>query len=279
MLLRDKSAVITGGGRGIGKAIAAAYLKEGARVLIVARSKSELQDTTKELSRISPRINSLKADVSSSADAKLVGDEARKLFHNVDILVNAAGIYGPIGPSAEVDLEDWKKTYDINVFGTFSMIQEFLPSMIEIKKGKIINFSGGGDGPLPRFSAYSSSKAAVVRLTETLAAECLDYNVDINAIAPGAVNTKILEEALAAGEERVGRERYAALLKQKEEGGVPPEKAAELCVFLASSLSDGLSGKLISAIWDDWKSWDKSKINEIMESDIYTLRRVTKGKP
>lgn len=276
MLLRNKSAVITGGSRGIGKTIAAAYLREGARVLIVAIPEDELRDATKELSSISAEIHSFRADVSSLSDVRVAGGEAKKLFSKVDILVNAAGIYGPIGPSAEVRLGDWIKTYDVNVFGTFRMIQEFLPDMIKEKKGKIINFSGGGDGPFPRFSAYSSSKAAVVRLTETLASECLDYSVDINAITPGPVNTKFLEEALAAGEERVGKERYAAFLKQNKEGGVPPEKAAELCVFLASAASDGLSGKLLSAVWDNWRSWDRSKINEIMKSNIYTLRRVVK---
>jgi NAD(P)-dependent dehydrogenase (short-subunit alcohol dehydrogenase family) len=107
-----------------------------------------------------------------------------------------------------------------------------------------------------------------------LAEEAKENHIDINVIAPGAVNTKILDDALAAGEKAVGKERYAAMLKQKEEGGASAEKAAELCVFLASGASDGLSGKFLSAVWDDYKSWDAKKIKEIMASDAYTLRRV-----
>jgi NAD(P)-dependent dehydrogenase (short-subunit alcohol dehydrogenase family) len=145
--------------------------------------------------------------------------------------------------------------------------------MMKKKYGKIINFSGGGDVPLPNFSAYSSSKGAVVRLNETLAAEMKNYHIDINCIAPGAVNTKFLDEALAAGEEKTGKEKYQVLLKQKKEGGVPPEKAANLCVFLASSISDGLTGRFLSAVWDKYNDWTKKEIKNIIQSDTLTLKR------
>ena len=125
----------------------------------------------------------------------------------------------------DVNFDEWKKTYEINVFGTFRMIQRVLPIMMKNGGGKIINFSGGGDGPLPRFSAYNSSKVSIVRLTETLAAEMKEYKIDINAIAPGPVNTKFLDDALSAGDEKVGKDRYGELVKQKEEGGAPAEKS------------------------------------------------------
>lgn len=274
MKLKDKTALITGGSRGIGKKVAEYFLREGASVMISARSFGELEKTKTELSQISPKIVAEKADVSNGTVVKNLVQKTLSSFGRVDILVNAAGIYGPIGPSAEVDSEKWRETYEINVFGTFHMIQAVLPEMMKRNFGKIINFSGGGDGPLPNFSAYNSSKVAIVRLAETLAAELKSYKIDINCLAPGPVNTKFLEEALAAGEVKVGKEKYQALLRQKAEGGVSPEKAVALCLFLASSDSDGLTGKFLSAVWDKYWEWTKEDIKKISRSDAFTLRRV-----
>jgi 3-oxoacyl-[acyl-carrier protein] reductase len=146
--------------------------------------------------------------------------------------------------------------------------------MIRQRRGKIINLSGGGaTSPLPNFSAYAASKAAIVRLNETLAEEVKGFNIQVNAIAPGAVNTRLVDEILAAGP-AAGEEMLARTRRQKETGGVPPEQAAALAVFLASEESDGLSGRLISAVWDDWQSMN-SHIDQIMASELYTLRRVT----
>src|ERR1700694_1502015 len=111
---------------------------------------------------------------------------------------------------------------------------------------------GGATNPLPNISAYAAAKAAVVRLTETLAEELREDHVDVNAIAPGALNTRLLDEVLAAGPEKVGRSFFDRSLKQREEGGVPLEKGAALAVFLASAASDGITGRLLSATWDDW---------------------------
>jgi 3-oxoacyl-[acyl-carrier protein] reductase len=270
--LENKVALITGGSRGIGHAIAEAYLKEGAKVALAARNREGLK-TAKETLKGLGEVEMCPADVSRAGDVKTLVETALRAFGKVDVLVNGAGIYGPIGPSEEVDFEKWKETFAINVFGAFRMMQEVIPHMNAQKHGKIINFSGGGDGTLPRFSAYHASKGAIVRLTETIAAEVKDYGVEVNCLAPGAVNTKFLDEALAAGGERVGKERYAKLLKQKAEGGVPPEKAAGLCVFLASDASNGLTGRFLSAVWDEYQKWGPKEIAEIMKTDQYTLRR------
>ncbi len=274
MKLKGKTALVTGGSRGIGRAVAETFLKEGARVFLVANEAEETSKTIEELSKEFSGVEGIVCDVSSEAEVERVVQKAVEKMGNIDILVNAAGIYGPIGPTLEVDITHWRKTYEINVFGTLYMIRSVGKLMKEKKIGKIINFSGGGDGPLPNFSAYNSSKVAIVRLTETLAEEFKSFGIEINAIAPGAVNTKFLDEALAAGEEKVGKEKYQKLLKQKQEGGTPPEKTAELCVFLASSDSDGLSGKLLSAAWDAWREWDAKKIREIMGSSTFTIRRI-----
>jgi 3-oxoacyl-[acyl-carrier protein] reductase len=287
MKLQNKIAVITGGSRGIGKAVAAAYLREGASVMLAARSKEELVAAKTELEKsdvgAAGKVKIFSADVSNTGEVRALIDATVKAFGTIDIVVNAAGVYGAIGAVATVDAEEWKKTFDINLFGVFNMIQAVLPVFEGSKlsggaRKKIINFSGGGDGPLPHFSAYNASKVAIVRLTETLAKEFEGQHIDVNAVAPGPVNTKILEDALAAGEASVGKEIYEKLLKQKKEGGVGPEKAAELCVFLASSDSDGLSGKLVSAVWDRYPAWTKEDIAEFMTSDKLNLRRVNLNK-
>lgn len=271
MILKGKTTLVTGGSRGIGLAVAQKFIGEGAGVMLAARSLEELKGAKR---RLGQGTEICEADVSKPSEVENLIEKTVERFGRIDVVVNAAGVYGPIGSSEGIDLGKWKQTFEINVFGTFSVAQRVLPIMMKERKGKIINFSGGGDGPFPRFSAYSASKVAIVRLTETLAAEFKEFNIDINVIAPGAVNTHILEEALSAGEEAVGKEKYREFLKQKETGGVSPEKAADLCVFLASPASDGLTGRFLSAVWDDWRNWDNDKIKAIMSSDMGTLRRV-----
>ena len=147
--------------------------------------------------------------------------------------------------------------------------------MIQRRKGKIVNFSGGGaTAPLPRFSAYAVSKSAVVRLTETLAEELKAFNIQVNAVAPGAVDTKLQDEVIAAGE-RAG-DLYARIQKMREsgEGGVPPDLAASLVSFLASDAADGLTGRLIAAPHDGWQAWDCERIQQIMAKPWFTLRRM-----
>jgi NAD(P)-dependent dehydrogenase (short-subunit alcohol dehydrogenase family) len=273
MKLRGKTVLITGGSRGIGKAVAELFSQHGAALMLCARSTDELRKTKAELKRNGGAIEVLSTDVSRRKDVRTLVSRTLDAFGNIDVLVNAAGVYGAIGPVAGVDCEKWKATFEVNLFGTFEVIQETLPVFIKNGTGRIINFSGGGDGPLPNFSAYSTSKAALVRFTETLAQELRPDGIAVNAIAPGAVNTRILDDALSAGEELVGKDLYAKFRKQKEEGGVTPRNAAELCLFLASKDSDGLSGKFLSAVWDDWKEWDEKRIAEIMATDRFTLRR------
>ena len=139
--------------------------------------------------------------------------------------------------------------------------------------GKIVNISGGGaTSPRPDFSSYAAAKCALVRLTETLAEELKEDRIDVNAVAPGAMNTRMLDELLSAGPDAAPRE-FADALKRKREGGTPPDKAAGLVAMLASSLSDGITGKLISAVWDDWEQLPQRR-EELKKSELYTLRRV-----
>jgi 3-oxoacyl-[acyl-carrier protein] reductase len=162
----------------------------------------------------------------------------------------------------------------VNLFGTVLMCRAVIPLLRRRGFGKIVNLSGGGaTAPLPFLSAYAASKAAVVRLTETLAHELKDARIDVNALAPGALNTRLLDEVLAAGPEKIGAEFHRRALRQRDEGGAPLDKGAELCVFLASAESDGISGRLLSALWDDWRALPARR-EELERSDVYTLRRI-----
>jgi NAD(P)-dependent dehydrogenase (short-subunit alcohol dehydrogenase family) len=269
-----KTVLITGASRGIGEAVAMAFARNGANLALVARSKADLERVAGAARPLGVQVVVSPANVARHADVERSIMRALEAFGRIDVLVNAAGMYGPIGPLAESDMEHWAVALETNLFGTVFALRKVLPGMIARREGSIINFSGGGAvSPFPRFSAYSASKAAVVRLTETVAEEVKEYGVRVNAIAPGAVNTRMLDEALAAGEQRVGKEFYAKVLEQKAKGGTPPERAAELAVFLASPEAAGITGRLISAVWDDWKSL-AGRGAELAGSAMFTLRRI-----
>jgi NAD(P)-dependent dehydrogenase (short-subunit alcohol dehydrogenase family) len=214
------------------------------------------------------------ADVSNAAEVEALVAKVTHELGGLDGLVNNAGIYGPKGLTEEVDWTAWAKAVEINLFGTVLPCRAVLPGFRKRGTGKIINLSGGGaTAPLPRFSAYAASKAAVVRFTETLAEELRGTAIDVNAVAPGALNTRLLDEAIAAGPSQVGQAFYDRALKQKADGGAPLEKGAALCAFLLSSESDGITGRLLSAVWDPWADLPGRRA-ELAESDVYTLRRI-----
>jgi 3-oxoacyl-[acyl-carrier protein] reductase len=143
--------------------------------------------------------------------------------------------------------------------------------------GRIVAISGGGaTAPFPRFSAYASSKAAVVRFVETLATELVDSGITVNAVAPGMLNTRLLDEVVAAGPERVGQDYYARVVDAQAQGAAPPEVAARLVRLLLSEQSEGITGRLISATWDNWAQLPTMS-ERLRDSDVYTLRRIVPG--
>ena len=277
MLLKDKKAIITGGSRGIGRMVAGEFLKQGAQVCLLARNEHELARAQKELSRDYPdKVFYARADVSEYDEMDRAYAAIKSQMGSVDILVNGAGILGALGSFADMDIHTWESAIRVNFFGTAYAMRTVLPDMIQKGRGKIINFSGGGaTAPRPFFSSYGTAKTAVVRLTETVGEELRQKRlaISVNAIAPGVVNTRLLDEVIARGPEEVGEQEYESAIQKKKEGGDGPGRAAGLAVFLASSLSDGLTGRLISAIWDQWQDIPHH-LKEIMDSDIYTLRRI-----
>jgi NAD(P)-dependent dehydrogenase (short-subunit alcohol dehydrogenase family) len=273
--LDNTIAIITGAGRGIGEAIALAFAREGADLVLASRTESELRGVAEQVRQAGRRVQIVTADVSVEADAQRIAQTAIDAYGRIDVLVNAAGIYGPIGLTWDVDVEHWVRAIQINLIGTLYCCRAVLPHMIERKRGKIVNYSGGGAAsPLARFSAYGVSKAAVVRLTETLAEEVKEFGIQVNAIAPGAVATVLQNEVLAAGEKAGPLFERMKRLLETGEGGVPRELPAELTVYLASEASSPLTGKLVAAPYDGWQSWTTERIEELMAQPWFTLRRL-----
>ena len=275
--LSGKVAIVTGANRGLGAEIARHFVLAGASVMLCARDQAVLEQARavfRGLAKPGQHVEATTADISSSDDVTRVTEATLSRFGRIDVLVNNAGVYGPIDVVEAVDWVQWIKAVEINLFGAVLMCRAVLPAMRARGKGKIIQLSGGGaTNPMPRFSAYAVSKAAVVRFAETLAEEVREYNIDVNAIAPGALNTRLLDEVLAAGPEKVGTSFFAQALKQKQAGGAGLEVGARLATFLASDKSDGITGKLISAVWDNWTDWTEH-VAELRASDAYTLRRI-----
>lgn len=274
MRLSGLNAIITGASQGLGKAIATQFLREGANVALCARDAQLLASTCEEIATAGGRVIAQACDVSDEQQVADLLAFAKREFGRIHVLVCNAGIYGPMGPSDEVDLEEWRRAIDINLFGTLLPCRALIPHFKEAGRGKIVIVSGGGaTNPLPNISAYAASKAAVVRLMETLAEELRSCRIDVNAVAPGALKTRLIDQVLAAGPEKVGAAFFSKNERWAQEGTTPLELGAELCAYLASTESDGITGKLISAQWDPWKKLQEHR-EELAGSDIYCLRRI-----
>ncbi len=287
MKLAGKRALITGSSQGFGLEVAKHYAAEGASVMLCARDPKTLAEARAVVAGsagILPapgyagfqpaKICATQADISNEQSVTHLIEETHKQLGGLDILVANAGGYGPKGPIDEIDWAEWVQAININLLGTVFCCRAVLPEMKKQKSGKIIILSGGGaTKPLPNLSAYAASKAAIVRFAETIAEELKPFNIQVNAIAPGALNTRLLDEILAAGPEKVGKQFYESQLKQKASGGHGLQRGAQLCVFLGSDASGPLTGRLIAAIWDPWEKLPEIT-PEITGTDIYTLRRI-----
>ncbi len=270
-LLKDKGVLITGAGRGIGKRLAIGFAAAGARVGLLARSQPELDLAKLEIEHAGGTALRIRADVRDFEQMCAAADRMRAVFGGVQVLIAAAGIQGPITPLAEVKPKQFAETFDINVVGVMHACRAVLPQMIEHRSGKIIILSGGGAAtPRPAFSAYAASKAAVVRMAETLAEEVRDCNVQVNCMAPGGSYTHMIDEIIHAGD-RAGRKEIEEAEQVRLTGGVSPERQVQLAMFLASERSNHISGKLIH-VNDDWKKLERANMNP----EAYTLRRISK---
>ena len=276
-VLAGRAALVTGANQGLGLAIARAFVEAGAGVVMCARDAALLEQARAEVAALAAggeRVVAEAADVSKRDDVERLAATALEAFPDLQVLVNNAGVYGPMGPSESVDWDQWVQAMEINVYGSILMCRALVPHFRRRRYGKIIQLSGGGaTNPLPRLSAYAASKAAIVRFAESLALEVQDDGIDVNSVAPGALNTRMMAELIAAGPEAVGAGFYERMKKIADDGATPLETGAALAVFLASSASDGITGRLLSAVWDPWDDLPARR-DELRKSDVYTLRRI-----
>jgi len=252
MKLHSKKAIITGCSRGLGAAVADGMWREGADLMLVARSGAALREVRDRLAgsaTTQQQAHAFPADLSEPAAPQAVLAEARRLWPRVDILVNNAGIAGPIGMLADNDWSAWRDTIQVNLMAPAELCKLSIEWMRETGGGCIVNLSGGGaTGPRPNFSAYATAKCALVRFSETIAAEVTNLGIRVNCIAPGVLNTKMLQDVLRAGMKRAGATEYERVRKLVAGGASDARVAAQLIVYLVSEESAGITGKLISAV-------------------------------
>jgi len=270
--LRGATAILTGASRGLGAAIARAMSRAGAELLLVARSEARLQEVAAGL--FAPA-HIFTADLQDGSAPAAIMTEARRLWPRLDILVNNAGIAGPIGLFADNDWREWRDTIQVNFLAPAELCKLVISWMASTGGGRIVNLSGGGaTSPRARFSAYGSAKCALVRFSETIAAEVADSGIRVNCISPGMLRTDMLQDVLRAGPERLGAEEFGRVQQSAAGEMADPDVAAALVVYLASEASAGITGKLISAVWDPWRNLAEHAA-DLRGSDIYTLRRIT----
>ncbi len=274
--LDGRAVLITGGGRGIGRAIAQAYASEGARLALTARTASELEETAQLVKGQSgAEAITIIADVSRREQVDEAVSKTLDHYGHIDVLVNNAGNIGPVGTVWNNDPDEWARTISVHLMGVFYGCHAVLPSMLEQGSGHIVNMSGVGG---PNTSAYDAAKTAIVNFTENLALELQDTSITVNAISPGSIHTRMWEEtrdlALAIGDTAT----YERGVQVTSGQGASIERAAELAVFLGSDDCGALSGRLIRAFSDRFEEFPQ-RVDEIMASEAYQLRRVDPAAP
>ncbi len=279
--LAGHRALITGAYGTLGTAICRRLHADGAGLLMVGRSAARLEELAATLAAESAAAGGASAPLETlavdlaAADAVGTIAGAAAAGGGLDLLVNNAAIQGPIGPLWENDWDAWQETIRIDLLVPVALCRALVGQLGRNgRRGKIVNISGGGaTGPRPNFSAYGVAKAALVRFTETFAHEVRERQIDINAIAPGVIASQMTQAILAAGNTRAGNTEAATARKAVDGDGSAQDKAAALTGWLASAASDGITGRLLAALWDPWPSLDQ-RAADLASSDIYTLRRI-----
>lgn len=265
--------LVAGASAGIGAALVRALAADGHHVYACARRLDRLRAVTED-DRLA---HSTRCDVSQEADVSALVGWLRAHTDALDATIQCAGAFGPIGAFETTDSTAWLATLRANVFGTYLLAKHTLPLLERGRRPRILTFSGGGAfGTFPNYSAYATSKAAVVRLTECLADELSGRGVAVNAVAPGMVATEIHQATLEAGAARAGDahfERTRAVLESG--GGVAMSVPVDCVRFLLSEAADGLTGKTIAANFDPWREDRfRAHLKDIAASDVYTMRRI-----
>ena len=274
--LDGRIALITGAGRGIGRAIALAYAAEGAKLVLAARTGAELRETADSITgRFGSDVSTIIADVTHRKQVDAALAHTLERHGAIDVLVNNAGNIGPVGRLWDNDADDWARTVSVHLMGTFYGCRAAVPAMRERGSGRIVNMSGVGG---PNMSSYDAAKSAIVNLTENLALELADTPITVNAISPGSIHTRMWEEtrdlALAIGDMAT----YERGVQVTSGEGASIERAAELAVFLGSDDCGAMSGRLVRAFADRFEEFPR-QVDEIMASEAYLMRRVDPESP
>lgn len=243
MKLQDKVAIITGGGRGLGRSVALTFGKEGANVALAARTKEQIEHVADELRSFRRSAIAVPTDVSDEDQVNHLVKRTLEAYGTIDILVNNAGIRGSIGPIHKISLEEWEQTLRLNLTATFLCSKAVLPVLMEKKEGKIINVATTIT-PRPNLTPYMVAKAGVTHFTKQLSRELKDFNIQVNAIHPGVMDTQMQKELREAGMEAIGTDMFT---RMKEEGILHlPDEPAQLVLFLATKAANGITGQFLS---------------------------------
>ncbi len=269
---RNRNILITGAGRGLGKRLALGFARLGAKIALLSRTKAELDLAHIEIEQAGGNAVRIRADVTDPEQLTLAVDRARVVFGGpIDVLICAAAVHGPIGSFVHSSQKSWTDTILVNLMGVVHSCRAVLPAMVEKRSGKIIILTCANQtAPEPSFSAYTTSKIALVRFAEGLAAEVLDHNVQVNCFDPGPAYTNLTDEIIRA-EDRLDAKLIQFAKETRRTGGASPELQLEHAAFLASERSNHITGKLIH-VTDDWKKLT----NATLRPDALTLRRTPK---
>ena len=269
--LDGRAALITGGGRGIGQAIARAYAAEGAKLALAARTDAELQETATNIrEQYNADVITVLTDVTNRAQVENAVAQTLNRYGVIDVMVNNAGNTGQIGPLWTLDPDRWANTISVHVLGTYYGCRAAIPPMLERGSGRIVNMSGVGG---PNDTSYDAAKTAIVNLTENLSVELAGAGITVNAISPGSIHTRMWEEVRDMAYEAGDMEMYEKGVQVTSGGGASIERAAQLAVMLGSDQCGALSGRLIRAALDTFEEIP-ANVDAIMASDAYLLRRV-----
>jgi len=273
----SRSIFVSGGTSGLGLHCVENFLAKGFNVAFCARTTLDVEATLSRLrsqSHVQSKLVGFTADVRDLKTLDLIRENLEHDGFNVDVLICNAGVIGPIEKFNQQSYLEWRSAFEVNMFGTSNLILTFLPSMLARRWGRVLHLSGGGaTAPVEGMSSYAASKAASVRFIETLAKEYLNTGVTFNSISPGFMKTRLLSQMIEAGSNRIGESLYRKSLQRFEGNFDFYQKPFNLIEFLIENQAERITGKLISAEWDDWKSW-ANHIDVLSNSDLYTLRRI-----
>lgn len=243
MKLKDKVAIITGAGRGLGRSVALAFARQGAKVVLASRSQDEIDHLSERLLSLRKEAIAVPTDVADEEQVNRLVERTLEAYGTVDILVNNAGVRGPIGPVRQTTLAEWEAALRANLTSAFLCSRAVLPVMMEKKAGKIINVATTMT-PRPNLTPYMVAKAGLIQFTKQMSRELKEYGIQVNCIHPGVMDTRMQEEIRKAGTKAIGTDMFERL---KEEGLLqPPEEPAKLILFLASAAADGINGEYLS---------------------------------